>query len=262
MSNVTAFPTSASRGASGAPGGSCRSTISSGGARAAPADGGERAEPGLAPGRSISTLRPRKRRGALGEARRARSTFGGASTSSRAALVQRATSAARSATGARSSSPPQITKRSTPRGRLAASPAAAVVAADDGAFGQRAHLLLDGNGQRRVERPRDRPAAAARAHRPRGGGSQSLDVGLERDDGERGAVRVHDRDRVGVRHRALRGAQLRGPRSRRDATRSAPIASTGRRRLPRLASCRTTFSQARNCPLRCHGPLDSKGRHL
>ena len=43
-------------------------------------------------------------------------TFGGASTSSRAALIQRATSAARSATGASCSPAPQITKRSTPRG--------------------------------------------------------------------------------------------------------------------------------------------------
>jgi hypothetical protein len=41
--------------------------------------------------------------------------FGGASTSSRAVFVQRATSAARSATGPSVSSP-QITKRSTPRG--------------------------------------------------------------------------------------------------------------------------------------------------
>ena len=44
-------------------------------------------------------------------------TFGGASTSSRATFVQRATSAARSATAASSSPQPQMTKRSTPRGR-------------------------------------------------------------------------------------------------------------------------------------------------
>ena len=38
--------------------------------------------------------------------------------------------------------------------------------------------------------------------------------GLERDDGERRAVRrVGHRDRVGVRQRALRGTQLRRPRS-------------------------------------------------
>ena len=100
-------------------------------------------------------------------------------------LTQRATSAARSATGARSSPAPQITKRSTPRGRPAAAPAAAVVAADDGALGQRAHLLLDGQRQGRVERPRHRAAAAARAHRPRGRGAQPVGAGLVRDDGER-----------------------------------------------------------------------------
>ena len=65
---------------------------------------------------------------------------------------------------------PQITKRSTPRASAAAAPAPAVVAADDGAFGQRAHLLVDRHGQRRIERPGDRPAGAARAHRVRGGG--------------------------------------------------------------------------------------------
>ena len=69
---------------------------------------------------------------------------------------------------------------------LTAAPAAPVVAADDRAFGQRAHLVLDGEGQGRVERPRDRPAAAARAHRPRRSGPQPVDAGLEGDDGERG----------------------------------------------------------------------------
>jgi hypothetical protein len=97
----------------------------------------------------------------------------------------------------------------------AASPAAGVVAADDGAFGQRAHLLGDGQRQGRIERPRDRPAAPARAHRPRRSGPQSLDVRLERDDGERGGIAVHDRDRIGVRERALRRAELRGPRAHR-----------------------------------------------
>ena len=73
------------------------------------------------------------------------STFGGASTSARAAFVQRPTSAARSATGRSSSPAPQSTKRSTPRGRSPLRPRG-VVAAEDGAFGQRAHLLVDGKG--------------------------------------------------------------------------------------------------------------------
>ena len=127
-------------------------------------------------------------------------TFAGASTSSRAALVQRPMSAARSATGARSSPPPQITKRSTPRGRPPLRQRRRLVAADDGAFGQRAHLLLDGDGQRRVERPRDRPAVAARSHRARGSGPQPVGAGLERHDGQRGVGRVHHRDRIGIRH--------------------------------------------------------------
>ena len=96
-----------------------------------------------------------------------------------------------------------------------ASPAPAVVAADDSALGQRADLILDGNGQGRIERPRDRPAAPARAHRPRRGRPQALDVGLERDDRERCGVRVYDRDRIGVRSRALGSAKLRGTRSNR-----------------------------------------------
>ena len=97
--------------------------------------------------------------------------------------------------------------------KAAASPPAAVVAADDGAFGQRAHLVLDGDGQRGIEGPGDRPSAPARAHSPRGGGSQPFDVGLERHDGQRSGVRVHHRDRIGLRHRALRRTQLRRPRA-------------------------------------------------
>ena len=112
--------------------------------------------------------------------------MGGASTSSRAAFVQRATSAARAATGA-SCSPAAADDEALDAARaLTAAPAARVVAADDRAFGQRAHLFLDGEGERRVERPRDRPAAAARAHRPRRSGPQPVDAGLQRDDGERG----------------------------------------------------------------------------
>ena len=108
--------------------------------------------------------------------------------------------------------------------RPAASPAAAVVAADDGAFGQRAHLLLDGDGQRRIERPRDRPAVAARAHRARGGGPQPLGVGLERHDGQRGVGRVHHRHRIGVRHARAPGHPAPPPAPRAAATRSAPTA--------------------------------------
>jgi hypothetical protein len=89
----------------------------------------------------------------------------------------------------------------------------AVVAADDGALGQGAHLLLDRDGQRRVERPGHRPSAAACAHGPRGGGPQALGVGLERHDGQRSGVRVHHRDRIGIGQRAVRRTQLRCPRS-------------------------------------------------
>ena len=109
--------------------------------------------------------------------------------------------------------------------RLTASPAAGVVAADDGAFGQRAHLLLDADGQGRVERPRDRPAAAARAHRPRRGGPQSVAVWLERDDGERRAGRRTPSPPD--RHRAIArsGHPARDARApAATATRSAPIA--------------------------------------
>ena len=74
----------------------------------------------------------------------------------------------------------------------------------------------DGDGQGRVERPRNRPAPAAGAYRPRRSGPQSLDVGLDRDDGERGGVRVHHRHRIGIRGRALRSTQVHCTRSRRD----------------------------------------------
>ena len=136
--------------------------------------------------------------------------FGGASTSSRAVFVQRATSAARSATAPSVPSPADHEAVDAGR-RRAAPPPAAVVGADDGALGQRAHLLLDGEGQRRVERPGDRPSAAARAHRTRGGGPQALGVGIVRHDGQRSSVRVHHRDRIGLRHGPLRRAQLQRP---------------------------------------------------
>ena len=70
-------------------------------------------------------------------------------------------------------------------------------------------LLLDGDGQRRIERPGHRAAVAARAHRPRGGGAQPVDAGLERHDGQRSGGRVHHRHRIGVLDGALRGAQRR-----------------------------------------------------
>ena len=142
--------------------------------------------------------------------------FAGASTSSRAVLTQRATQ--RRAVGhGREVVAGTADHEALDAGRRStAAPAPAVVAADDGALGQRAHLLLDGHGQGRVERPRDRPAVAARAYGSRGRRAQPVGVGLERDDRERRAVRrVRDRDRVGVRQRAVRGAQLRRPRSRR-----------------------------------------------
>jgi hypothetical protein len=105
---------------------------------------------------------------------------------------------------------------------LTAAPAPSVVAADDGPFGQRAHLVLEGEGEGRVERPRDRPAAVARAHRPRRSGPQAVDAGLERDDSERGRRGEHGRDRIGLRDRALRGTQLHRPRSRRDGDEIGP----------------------------------------
>jgi hypothetical protein len=91
-----------------------------------------------------------------------------------------------------------------------------VVATDDGAFGQRAHLFLGRHGQGRVERPGDRAAAVARAHRSRGRRAQAVGLGLECDHGKRRAFRrVRDRDGIGVRQRAVRGAQFGCPRSRR-----------------------------------------------
>jgi hypothetical protein len=93
---------------------------------------------------------------------------------------------------------------------LTAPPAAGVVAADDSPFGQCAHLVPDRDGQGRIERPRDRPAAPAGAYRPRRTRQQSLDVGLERDDRERsgGVGGIHDRDRIGIRSRTLGDAKL------------------------------------------------------
>ena len=99
---------------------------------------------------------------------------------------------------------------------LAASPAAGIVAADDRTFGQSPDLVLEGDGEGHVEGPRNRPAPAGCTHRPRRCGPQPVEGGLERDDSERSAIGEHDRDRIGIRHRALRSAQLRRLRSRRD----------------------------------------------
>ena len=193
-------------------------------------------------GSMTSVREPRKRRGALGQAgrgddvRRARRRARGRRWSSGA------TSAARSATGASSSPAPQITKRSTPRGGSPLRQRRRVVAADDGAFGQRAHLLLDGDGQRRVERPRDRPAAAARAHRARGGGPQPSTPGASATTASGASGRVHHRDGIGVRQRALRSAELRGPRPAATAT-GRPRPRPGRPQSLRLASsCQRTLS--------------------
>ena len=114
VSNVTAFPSSASRGASGAPGGSCRSTISSGRAGLLPPTAASAPRPASVA--SMISDRSRGTAAARSASPAGEITFAGASTSSRATFVQRATSAARAATGARSAPQPQITKRSTPGG--------------------------------------------------------------------------------------------------------------------------------------------------
>ena len=140
-------------------------------------------------------------------------TFGGASTSSRATLVQRPTSAARSATGAELVAGAAEHEALDAARPLTAAPATGVVVADDRALGQRADLLGDGERERRIQRPRDRPAVAAGAHRPCGSGAQPVGVGRVCHDGQRGcAGGVHHRHRIGLRHRTLRSSELRGPR--------------------------------------------------
>ena len=57
---------------------------------------------------------------------------------------------------------------------------------------------------------------AARSHRARGRRPQALDVGLEREDGQGGAVPVDEGERVRVRHGALGRAELHRRCSRRD----------------------------------------------
>ena len=144
MSNVTDLPTSASRGASGAPGGSCRSTISSGAAGLLPPTAASAPSPASV-GSMISVRSPRHRRGPLGEAGRGDDVRGrvdelaggvGPAADERGAVGH----------GRELVAAPQITKRSTPRGGSPLRQRRRVVAADDGAFGQRAHLLLDGRG--------------------------------------------------------------------------------------------------------------------
>ena len=81
---------------------------------------------------------------------------------------------------------------------------------------QRANIILQGNGQRRVERPCDLAPAPTRSHRPRGRRAQPLHVGLEQDHRERDRVRIDDRDRGGVGRRPVRRAKLRCPGPDRD----------------------------------------------
>ena len=222
MSNVTDLPTSARRGRVRRAGRLVPDDDQHRIDRAAAADGGQRAEPGLA-GVDDLGAEPRKRCGAFRQAGRGDDVrrrvdqlagdVGPAADEGRAVRNESEVVA-----GAADHEPLDAARK------VSAAPAATVVAADDGAFGQRAHLLLDGDGQRRIERPGDRPAGAARAHRARGCSPQTFGVGRERHDGQRALGRVHHRDGIGIRQRALRSAQLHRPLPAAAAIRSAPTA--------------------------------------
>ena len=214
---------------SGAPGGSWRRTTSSGRTGLLPPTAASAPSPA-----SVASMVSQRTRG-IAAARSASPAgeirFGGSSTSSRAMLVQRADQ--RGALGHRcqlvaaaADHEPLDAAR-----RLAAAPAAAVVAAEDGALGQRADLLRL-QRQRRVERPGDRAAVAARAHRLRRGGPQPRRGRVPRRPAAR--RRVHHRHRIGVPDGALRSPQ-RHARPPGAATRSAPTAN-GSAAVTRLPS--------------------------
>ena len=215
MSNVTALPTRASRGASGAPAGSWRRTSSSGGAGLLSTDGGERGQPGLhrvdglgvagaetprpvrrvppvrarsgarrpAPGRCWSTARraPRARR-------RARAPRG----SRRSRSARRRGAADRFASGGRRS-------RRRPRLRPAPGPARRRRWAGTRRTPRRP-FRRRGTRVPRARRPCAAPRRRARARGRRAGAR----------------VPVDERERVRVGQRALRGAELHRPCSRRD----------------------------------------------
>ena len=226
MSNVTALPTSASRGASGAPAAACRRTISRGGIGLLPPTAAERAEPG--PDR-VDNLTDQvvKLHCPFGQSRRrdhVRRRVDQLAGDVRPARDERRAVGDRRELLVAPADHEPLDARAAAR---AAAPPPPVVAADDGALGQRAHLLLDGERKRRIQRPRDSSAAAAGAHGPRRGRPQPLDVRLERDDRERA------RSGRGTRSRPDRRPPRRAPERRArtarapaaTATRSAPIAS-------------------------------------
>ena len=227
MSNVTALPTSASRGASGAPGGSCRSDDQQRRGRAAPADGGERAEPGLGgvdrSRRGAAGSPPPARRGPAGEI-----TFGG-----RVDELAGDVGPARDERGARrrrapSSSPHAADDEALDAGRPARrSPAAGVVAADDARL-RRARRTCSStasgsdasSAHATVPPPRHaRTARAAAVRSPSTSGSSATTAS--------GAAAVYTmRDRIGRRPARAPGHRAPTPAPRRaTATRSAPAAT-------------------------------------
>ena len=207
MSNVTDLPTNDSRGALRRAGGLVAKDDEPRPDRAAPADGGERAESRLGRVEGLAAD-PRQRRGSFGEAV-GRDQIGGSVDEFAGgvgpARHQRGALGHRCEVGAADHEPLDAARR------LAAAPAAAVVAPEDGALGQRADLFLQ--GQRRIDGPGHGAAVAARADRLCRGGAQT--VGAECHDGQRGGVRVHHRHRIGVPDGALRSPQRHRPFPRR-----------------------------------------------
>ena len=227
MSNVTALPTSASRGVSERAWRSVPKDDQTRRNRAASADRGQRPQPG--PDRVDSlTDQVVKLRCPFGQSRR------------RDHVRRRVDQLARSIR------PPRDERRAVgdrrerfvapadhealDRGwRLVAAPAASVVATDDGALGQRTHLLRGREGQRFIEYPGDCASTPGRAHRPCRGGPQALDGRLQRDDRERHA------GVAGTRYTTATGSASATARSGAPsadarvpgatATRSAPIVS-------------------------------------
>jgi len=210
---------------------------------AAPADGGERAEPGLG-GIDDLVRRP-------GTARTVRQPAGDTMFVARRQLASGGCTSARRALSGR---PRFADRRRRHRRSRSARPARPRVGGPISSGARRsrraprprqgADLLGHRDGQGRVERPADRAAAPAGAHRSCRSGPQPVRVGLEGDDGERdgrlGGGRIHDRDRIGVGERALRAPS--------SAARAIPVATrsarprTGRLRLPRRASCCGDYS--------------------
>ena len=240
MSKVTAFPISASRGVSGARHRLCRSTMRRGGSGCC-----RRPLP-------VHPVRPHHRGGQFhcpgGQTSPTRSDSSPASSRSRVCRRVRArrSSSARQRRAFGDRREPFVHAADheslDARSGAAASPAPPVIAADDGALGERTHLLR-GREWQRFDQVSKRPCPADGTRAPpaprRSAGPPRR---LERDDREwRAGVAIHERDGFGVRLRARRSTERGRPHSPARRPRGRRRSCLSQRPLPRCSLSGSLF---------------------